>query len=193
MTANATREQLVSTAAELMWRSGYQRTSVDEIIRAAGVCKGSFYHHFDSKETLGLAVIDSWVEHIGEHIRENLAETHAPVENIHGILDGIAMAQHEVGFLGCPLGRLALEMGDVSERLRKRLQEGFDGLRSLFAGYLEQGGMAPEEASRMGQYMLATLEGSLMLDKLRGDGSVLDGLIATMKSDVTHRLVKLPV
>ena len=176
------RELLLEAAIGLIMERGYPNAAVDDVCAAAGVSKGSFYHHFSSKESLGVAVIDSWVEHFGSRIRENLSEFSVPVDNIHGILDGIAAAQEEAGYLGCPLGRLALEMGDVSERLRQRLQEGFDGLRSLFADYLEQGGMAPEEASEVGHYMLATLEGSLMLDKVRGDtqkafhaGTAVDG------------------
>ena len=192
MNASGTREQIVTTAAELIWRRGYSRTSVDEIIKAAGVCKGTFYHHFPSKEHLGLSVIDEWLDGLGARIDRNLSEADPPVESIYGILDAIAAAQEEAGFLGCPLGRLALEMGDVSERFRRRLQEGFDGFRRLFASHLERGGMAAEEASDLGHYLLATLEGSLMLGKVAGDSGVLDGLIAAMKSDVSRRLIAVP-
>jgi TetR/AcrR family transcriptional repressor of nem operon len=188
---NGTRAQIVATSADLIWRHGYHRASVDDIIKAVGVSKGTFYHHFSSKEALGLAVIDSWVDHFSASIRAHLSETNAPLENLHGILDGIVRAQQEAGYLGCPLGRLALEMGDVSERLRKRLEDGFEGLRSLFAEHLELGGMAPAQAAQVGRYMLATLEGSLMLDKVRGGGMILDGLIDAMKSDINDRLVAI--
>ncbi len=189
MSATETRQRLIEAAAELMWRAGYQRTSVDDIIGATGVCKGSFYHHFPSKESLGVAVIDAWVEHLGARIRDNVSESGGPAENISAVLDGIVAAQREAGGLGCPLGRLALEMADVSELLRQRLQRGFDGLRSLLAGYLEQGGMPPEEAARRGQYLVATLEGSLMLDRVLDEGTAIDDLIETMKSDVSDHLV----
>ena len=188
MPAQGTRQQIVESAADLMWRRGYNRASVDEIIRNAGICKGSFYHHFPSKEALGLAVIDTWVEHFVGHIRAKLSATGTPEQNLHGILDGMLTAQQASGFLGCPLGRLALEMGDASDELRLRLQMGFDGIRDLFATYLREAGMGETEAMEQGRYLLATLEGSLMLDKVRGGGHVLNGLIAAMKSDVSRRL-----
>lgn len=187
-----TREQIVTSAADLIWRRGYNRTSVDDIVRHAGICKGSFYHHFSSKEALGLAVIDAWVAHFGAHIQANLKADNTPEQNLHGVLDAMVTAQAEKsGYLGCPLGRLALEMGDVSESFKERLQQGFDTIREIFATYLCEAGMAPREAAEHGRYMLATLEGSLMLDKVRGGGEVLNGLIAAMKTDVSRRLVEI--
>jgi hypothetical protein len=100
-------------------------------------------------------------------------------------------AQEESGYLGCPLGRLALEMGDVSEVFRARLQAGFDGLRELFSTYLREAGMDADQACEHGRYMLATLEGSLMLEKVRGGGDVLASLIAAMKSDVSRKLLEI--
>ena len=55
-----TREKLVRTAERLMLRDGYSATRVDEVIRKAGLSKGSFYHFFDSKESLGLAALERY-------------------------------------------------------------------------------------------------------------------------------------
>ena len=49
------------------------------------------------------------------------------------------------------------------------------------------------EAVEHGRYMLATVEGALMLEKVRGGGAVLDGLVAAMKTDVSQRLVAVAV
>ena len=48
------------TAERLMLRDGYSASSVDEVIRKAGLSKGSFYHFFDSKEALGLAALEHY-------------------------------------------------------------------------------------------------------------------------------------
>ena len=193
MEANNTCDHIVATAADLIWSGGYNRTSVDEIIRKADVSKGSFYHHFSSKESLGLAVIDAWTAHFGAHIAANLSDAGCPEENLHAILDAMVSAQEESGFRGCPLGRLALEMGDVSESFRQRLQKGFNDLSDLFTTYLEQAGIPEPEAKARGDCMLATLEGALMLEKVNGGGRVLRALIATMKSDVSLKLAETAV
>ncbi|KZS57138.1 hypothetical protein A4G28_17230 [Mycobacterium ostraviense] len=56
------RERLVAAAEEQFRRFGYRRTTVDDITRRAGTGKGSLYLHFDSKESVYLAVIEASVE-----------------------------------------------------------------------------------------------------------------------------------
>lgn len=193
MQAKGTREQIVGSATDLMWRNGYSRTSVDDIIRSAGICKGSFYHYFTSKESLGLAVIDTWAAHLASRIRVRLSDDRTPVENLHAILGAIVSVQQESGYAGCLLGRLALEMADVSENFRVRLQQAFDAMHGLFSTYLQQSGLSEEDAAAHGRYMLATLEGAMMLNKVRGGGKVLDDLVAAMKTDVSRRLVEVAI
>ena len=52
----------------LVRRQGYAATSVDEICAAAGVSKGAFFHHFASKEALGIAAAEQWTTHAKELI-----------------------------------------------------------------------------------------------------------------------------
>jgi AcrR family transcriptional regulator len=54
----ATREKLVATARELFGRDGYDATSIDSVLRASGVARGSLYHHFENKTALFDAVLD---------------------------------------------------------------------------------------------------------------------------------------
>jgi AcrR family transcriptional regulator len=56
-----TRAQLIQTAAQAFAEQGYDATSVAEICQRAGVSKGAFYHHFDSKQDLFLDLLDFWL------------------------------------------------------------------------------------------------------------------------------------
>ena len=56
------RDRLTSAASELFSAQGYDRTSVDEIVRAAGLTKGSFYHYFASKEECLRGLHRSFIE-----------------------------------------------------------------------------------------------------------------------------------
>ena len=56
-----TREQIMAAAIDLFCRSGYDATGVAEICSQAGVSKGAFYHHFPSKKSLFLAIMDHWL------------------------------------------------------------------------------------------------------------------------------------
>ena len=56
------QEDLVATARKLFFTQGYDATSVEDIIRAAGVSKGAFYHHFSSKGAILEAIADRIAE-----------------------------------------------------------------------------------------------------------------------------------
>jgi TetR/AcrR family transcriptional regulator, transcriptional repressor for nem operon len=59
------RARLIGAARTLVRRKGFAATSVDDLCAAAGVTKGAFFHHFPSKEALGVALIDDWTETTG--------------------------------------------------------------------------------------------------------------------------------
>ncbi len=56
--AEATRQLLVSVARQLFTEHGYAATSIEEIIKQAGVARGALYHHFPGKDALFRAVYD---------------------------------------------------------------------------------------------------------------------------------------
>lgn len=56
----ATRQRIVDATVALMLRQGFGGTSVDQICEEAGLTKGSFFHHFDSKEAAGKAAVEWW-------------------------------------------------------------------------------------------------------------------------------------
>jgi TetR/AcrR family transcriptional regulator, transcriptional repressor for nem operon len=59
------RQRLLTAATDLIRRQGFAATSVDDLCAAAGVTKGAFFHHFASKEALGVAVVEHWTETTG--------------------------------------------------------------------------------------------------------------------------------
>ena len=56
------RLRILTAAMDLIRRRGFSATSVDDLCAAAGVTKGAFFHHFASKEALGVAVVNHWTE-----------------------------------------------------------------------------------------------------------------------------------
>jgi len=56
-----TKKSIMEAATSLFAREGYDSTGVAEICERAGVSKGAFYYHFESKEAVFLALIDTWL------------------------------------------------------------------------------------------------------------------------------------
>ncbi|WP_035319664.1 MULTISPECIES: TetR/AcrR family transcriptional regulator [unclassified Brevibacterium] len=77
------RDQLVGVARSVFATRGYRTTSMDMIAEAAGVSKPVLYQHFDSKQDLYLALIDSSAAHLDSRLAEALGSTTDPHEQIH--------------------------------------------------------------------------------------------------------------
>lgn len=63
-----TRSKIIEAAIRLFSNRGFNAASVDDICAEAGVSKGAFYHHFESKQALFLALLDSWLKNIDNAI-----------------------------------------------------------------------------------------------------------------------------
>lgn len=63
-----TRARILAAAQAAFAEQGYDRTSVAEICRAAGVAKGGFYHHFESKQALFLELLYQWLDDLDERL-----------------------------------------------------------------------------------------------------------------------------
>ncbi|GAP12970.1 transcriptional regulator, TetR family [Longilinea arvoryzae] len=70
--SEATRAAILAAARKLFSKQGYDATGVAEICAEAGVSKGAFYHHFPTKQSTFLALLDDWLEGLDEQIQSIL-------------------------------------------------------------------------------------------------------------------------
>jgi AcrR family transcriptional regulator len=70
-----TRARIIDSAMKLFSSRGYNTTSVDDICAEAGISKGAFYHHFESKQALFLALLDGWLQAIDKAIEASKDQT----------------------------------------------------------------------------------------------------------------------
>jgi len=134
-----TRERLLWAASREVYRSGFQSASLDTILASAGVTKGALYHHFDSKEALGYAVVE---EVIAPDVRGTwmrpLQRGKDPIDALIGIVQSISVRPDDVRG-GCALNNLAQEMSPLDAGFRKRLSIVFDAWRQAIASVLREG------------------------------------------------------
>ena len=81
-----TRAAILASALDLFGEQGFAGTSLDEITSRAGVTKGAFYHHFESKENLLRLIHDEFVDYELVALRRTLASTTDPAEQLRELL-----------------------------------------------------------------------------------------------------------
>ena len=123
------RDKLLAAGLETMHRLGFNGCSVQDITQAAGVPKGSFYNHFESKEVLGAELLDLYWQKASANLRILSDEALPPLERLNRYFDGLAEGLASLSYeQGCLLGNFSTELSDQSRLVRDRLS-------SLLAGW----------------------------------------------------------
>ncbi len=167
---DGTRERLLQAAFREVRRSGFQSAGINTILAATNVTKGALYHHFDSKEALGYAIVD---EVIAKLVRDRwllpLLSDGQPIDILIGIVQRLPTRPADVRE-SCPLLNLAQEMSPLNEQFRKRLERLFlawqEGIATLLRKGQSQGtvrrDLNPEETA---SFLVAMVEGHASLAK----------------------------
>jgi len=185
----STREAILEAASRLIHVHGYNHTSLDDVLRDSGVGKGNFYYYFKSKEDLGYAILD---QIIGSFLERTLEPCFSDPEGqalaqIRCFLDRLLEVQRASNCVGgCPLGNLAAELSDVHEGFRARLDSVFGAWRERLTEVLRtaqsrgtvDGTCRPEAVA---DFLVASLEGAILLTKLTKDIAVMERCVAETK------------
>jgi AcrR family transcriptional regulator len=169
----ASRERIVQRAAELFAERGIAGTSLDEVLAAAGVGKGQFYHYFRSRDELAAAAVG----HRCAQVVSGLTGTLGGVSSMTALeqaLAGFVDDFERTGLAGCPIGSLSTEVSGRNEEARRHTAAGFDAWEKLLADVLErmrERGELREDAvpAALATGLLASLEGGMVLSQARRD------------------------
>jgi TetR/AcrR family transcriptional repressor of nem operon len=125
-----TREHILANGQRIMAGKGFSAVGINEILTAAGVPKGSFYHYFGSKDAFGVALLDTYFD-------EYLAELDATLQDgtrsaAQRLMAYFAHWQDTQSFFDCQGKCLAVKLGaevaDLSEAMRLSLKRGTAGI-----------------------------------------------------------------
>ncbi len=138
MDGKSTRDQLIDAGVTLIHKHGYNATGLTEILESAGVPKGSFYHHFGSKETFAVAALERYVAREAEHCAAVLNDSRiAPSKRLKRYFRELIDIYGQKGpIAGCMMGRLSLEVAAESSLVRKQLSASFAGWQQAIASVI---------------------------------------------------------
>jgi TetR/AcrR family transcriptional regulator, transcriptional repressor for nem operon len=166
---DATREKLLKAAIGLFHEFGYNGTSVQDIVSAAKIPKGSFYNHFRSKEELAIAASDVFYPYALEFLR--LENTSSPVARLRKYLRLTLKEMQRYGYIrGCLVGNFASEITNATPALKKRVSELLDEATRRIAVVVSQAQEAGEldpavRTLDLSRFILNSLYGAIFRSK----------------------------
>lgn len=156
---------------------------MSDIMEATGLEKGGIYNHFESKEALALQAFDHAVSVCAERLRSALDAEQTCPDKLLGLIAYFAsLVDNPPVEGGCPLLNSAIESDDAHPALRERVQGAMKRFMRLVEGIIqggiEKGELKPGTSTReLAAFLIASLEGGLMLSKLYGDRKYLDSVV----------------
>lgn len=173
MPKHSHRDDIIAAGLRVMFRSGYNGSSVRDIVGEAGVPQGSFTNHFRSKEGFAEAVLTHYFGYVQELVREALEDTSlTPRMRLRRYLDIITTKlEAERWSRGCLIGDLSLEASGQSELLRTRLAHIYETWRAPFAACIAQAQATGEISARfdpndLAEFLLASWQGAILRMKV---------------------------
>jgi AcrR family transcriptional regulator len=152
----ATRSQLIAVARRMFAERGYEDTSIEGVLREAGVSRGSLYHHFASKEALFEAVAEDVETTVGTQTIAATAGADGPVAALRaGFLAWVRLAGDPV------VQRILLIDGPAVlgwERWRAMEERhAFGAIRLVLQAAAPQARLQPEMVDTLAHVLLASV------------------------------------
>jgi TetR/AcrR family transcriptional repressor of nem operon len=178
-----TREHLIATGLPLLLERGYNGLGLQALLSAAGVPKGSFYHHFRDKEDFALQVVDAYMREVHAGLDASLGDLSIiPLDRVRRFFATTQQGYREQGYMGCLLGGLGQELSGVSEAFRRKIEACFTSIATRLAVCLEEArerGDLPagSDPQRLASLLVDCWEGAALRSRLQRDHAPLDAML----------------
>lgn len=185
------RQRILDVARPRMLEKGFTAVGLSEVLAAAGVPKGSFYHYFGSKEAFGKALLDDYFADYLAHLETLLDRPGTAAQRLMGYWQHWLASQDGCAPQACCLAvKLGAEVCDLSESMRGALERGTGTIIDRLALQIEAGradGSLPADldAHATATMLYQTWLGASLLTKITRNSEPLAMAMAT-----TRRLLK---
>ena len=178
------RQELIRVGSEIVIRQGFNAASLNDILSAAGVPKGSFYYYFSSKEDFGLAIVDDFAVKYEQKLESMFADKKfSPLMRLRNYFkSGIADMERSDCNDGCLMGNLAQELSAQNELFRDRLKLVFTRWEQSFIDCLSAAKSAGElkgnfDLAELAKFILSGWQGSILQAKVTKSTSPMQNFV----------------
>ena len=192
-TSTDVRRHILAVAHPLLLRRGFTAVGLNEVLTAAQVPKGSFYHYFGSKEAFGEAVLDTYFADYLERMDALLAQPGTAAQRLIAYFDDWLDSQTgDEAQSRCLVVKLGAEVCDLSESMRAALKRGTRQIVERLAACVKAGRAdaslpAAADADAIAVTLYQNWLGASLLAKITRDRAPLDRVMAD-----TRKLLGLP-
>ncbi|WP_176085921.1 TetR/AcrR family transcriptional regulator [Martelella sp. HB161492] len=176
----AARKALINAGLALLTERGYAAVGLDEILRRAGVPKGSFYYHFASKADFGLTLIAAYHDYMAQKLDRWLTDDSLPpLERIRAFASDSEQGMARYDFTrGCLIGNLGSETQSLVPEFEERLKAVLSGWEARTAQCLalaqKDGSIGQDQSiSDLAAYFWIGWEGAVLRARLERHGGPL--------------------
>jgi len=169
-----TREKILEAARYLFNTKGFGATSINDLVDASGLQKGSIYFHFPGKDAIGLTVLEeasnSFMAFLADSLRGD-----SPALCLENFLRNVMEKHLATGFVGgCIFGNTALEMGDSDKKYAEIIDQVFDQwiymIEKLVVAAQKKGEIRDDIAGNaLARNIVAVIEGGIMMSRVKKD------------------------
>ncbi len=189
------KSKLLDAGVQVIRTKGYTATTVDDICAVAGVTKGSFFHHFKSKEDMTLVAVAHWNSTTGDLFeRAPFQHQPDPRDRVLGYIDfRKEILRGSAPDFTCLLGTLVQETFETHPRIRDACNDGISAharnvgrdIAAAKALYAPEASWDPQVLAFFTQ---ATLQGAFILAKAQGSAAIVAQCIDHLRQHVANLL-----
>jgi TetR/AcrR family transcriptional repressor of nem operon len=169
MSTSTTRDHVLQIGLKRIHENGYAATGIQEILELAAVPKGSFYHHFGSKEDFAREVLLHYVQREAERCEQVLTDPKlTPLKRLRLYFKLLVKDYGQSGTIpGCLLGNFSLELSSQNESMRALLSDSFKSWTKAIETVLRDAVKHEElpaetHTAEMAAFLLNSWEGALV-------------------------------
>lgn len=167
----ATRSEILSVARRLFADFGYHNTGISDIQSATGLTKGAFYHHFRSKQELGLAVVEAAWEDYGRQVLKSANMQASAGRRLSSLLDSIVALNGQPEWQNCRLlatlcAGLTAADGVLADSVRDVQEQLLSAVIGMIADAQQAGEAASGSPEAWAQLLIGSLMGMVLIRKI---------------------------